>query len=156
MPGFQVFTPSSTRGIQRMEKNVHLNYDLWCGEELPFLHDMVFKQGQAAYVALHGDFNATGVASLLMYGDSFAAISTSEGGAQNCTIFGSTEYDCSVGIEGLLPPISAHPSSSIPSNKRIDPSNTANQTDGSDAAGFAVGLLSPAFMSVLIGFLSFS
>jgi hypothetical protein len=64
------------------------NFDLWCGEELSFLHDVIFGEGAASYVALHGDFNATGLASLV-YGDAFAAVSTSDGrGPQNCTIFG--------------------------------------------------------------------
>lgn len=116
------------------------NFDLWCGEELPFLHDLVFKPGQAAYVALHADFNATGVASLA-YGDSFAEVSTSDGGVQNCTIFGSTEYDCSAGIEGVLPAISADPSP----NTTAPPTPTPNQSDGSGAG--VAGLL---FASVCI------
>ena len=79
------------------------NFDLWCGEELPFLQDLVFSK--ASYVALHGDFNATGLASLL-YGDTFAQLSTDDG-IQNCTIYGNASYPCDEGVPGELSPIDA-------------------------------------------------
>ena len=92
------------------------NYDLWCGEDMPFLYDLVLADNAAAYVALHGNFNATGYASLL-YGDAFAAISKSIGGVQNCTIFGNEDYPCVDGmphnvLHGISNPLSS-PSSSI-------------------------------------------
>ena len=129
------------------------NYDLWCGEELPFLHDMVFQPGQAAYVALHGDFNATGLASL-NYGDSFAEISTSEGGVQNCTIFGSTEYDCSVGIEGVLPAISAEPNVAT-SNPNAQPTMAPTGAAQGDASGVGLaGLFSTVICGAIVALAS--
>eukprot|EP00934_Nitzschia_sp_Nitz4_P003031 Nitzschia sp. Nitz4//scaffold144_size56818//43638//44989//NITZ4_006545-RA/size56818-processed-gene-0.72-mRNA-1//1//CDS//3329536540//3021//frame0 len=83
------------------------NFDLWCGDILPFLIDEVFGSGQASYVALHGNFNATGISSLV-YGDAFAAISTSEGGPQSCYLFGNTDYPCDEaygGLPALSPPM---------------------------------------------------
>ena len=79
------------------------NFDLWCGEELPFLvHDVLGSATSAggAYVALHGDFNATGLSSLV-YGDAFAALSTEMGGPQNCTLFGNANSPCTLAVGGL-------------------------------------------------------
>ena len=77
------------------------NFDLWCGEALPFLVDDVFKAGTASYVALHVNFNATGAPALL-YGDIFTAVSTTNEGPQSCTLFGNPSLPCSGGVPGLL------------------------------------------------------
>jgi hypothetical protein len=82
------------------------NYDYWCKESLPFLVDNVFQKGAASYVALHTNFNATGLPALL-YGDVFAPVSTSEGGVQACTIFGNPSLPCSLGVTGILKPLGA-------------------------------------------------
>ena len=79
------------------------NYDLFCGEELPFLVDMVFAEGQASYVALHGNFNVIGITA----GEALAVVSTSDRGPQNCTIFGNPEFECTDGVDGVLSPLGA-------------------------------------------------
>jgi hypothetical protein len=80
------------------------NYDYWCKESLPFLVDDVFQKGAASYIALHMNFNATGLPALA-YGDMHTPVSTSTEGVQACTIFGDPNIPCSAGVTGVLQPL---------------------------------------------------
>jgi hypothetical protein len=102
------FSGNETDGKQYSKWSIGIpeNYDYWCKESLPFLVEDVFQKGAASYVALHANFNATGLPAVL-YGDIFTPVSTSEGGAQACTIFGNPSIPCSSGVTGVLKPLGA-------------------------------------------------
>jgi hypothetical protein len=80
------------------------NFDYWCKDSLPFLVDDVFRKGAASYVALHLNFNATGLPAILT-GDLHAQVSTSSQGTLACTIFGNPSLPCSAGVANALRPL---------------------------------------------------
>jgi hypothetical protein len=80
------------------------NHEQFCSKSVPWLVAEVFAKDKEIYVALHVDFNATGMASLFI-GEFFAILSTADGGAQGCFIFGKPEHPCKFGVPGMLPPL---------------------------------------------------
>jgi hypothetical protein len=66
--------------------------------------DDVFRKGAASYVALHLNFNATGLPAILT-GDLHAQVSTSSQGILACTIFGNPSLPCSAGVANVLRPL---------------------------------------------------